>query len=207
MIKKKKRNNATITFADKSQKEQLQAILRSETIQNLMPSTIRRTDYQMLLWAVEHLHQLAFEGKILADGQAIAEEFQKAQLLKYKINDLKIENEQMKTQIKQLEVNLDKYKDIVNSQAKQSKNFDMIEKGYIDSLNSAIRTLEKQKMELLQNNKNLEIANAKVKKMETEIKWMYDKHKEAPTFEAITFLIEFCYNECRYIFKSSIEES
>ena len=38
---KKKRNNATISFTDKSQKEEVQKILREELLQRFMPKDIQ----------------------------------------------------------------------------------------------------------------------------------------------------------------------
>ena len=49
---KPKRNNGTISFSDKSQKEEVQRILREKRLQNLMPDNIRGKDGLMVLWAV-----------------------------------------------------------------------------------------------------------------------------------------------------------
>ncbi len=52
---KKKRNNATISFTDKSQKEEVQKILREELLQRFMPKDIKGKDGLMVLWAIRKL--------------------------------------------------------------------------------------------------------------------------------------------------------
>ena len=63
-MEKKKRNNATITFSQKEQKEQLLQYLNSVQLQNLMPDGVKGKDCQKVLWAVEYLHRLAVDGKL-----------------------------------------------------------------------------------------------------------------------------------------------
>ena len=60
----KKRNNGTISFSDKSQKEEVRSILREKRLQNLMPGDIKGKDGKMVLWAVRYLKNLADKGKI-----------------------------------------------------------------------------------------------------------------------------------------------
>lgn len=64
MEDQKKRNNATITFSDKSQKEKLLLQLNSVQLQNLMPESARRKDCQKVIWAIDYLYNLAVRGKI-----------------------------------------------------------------------------------------------------------------------------------------------
>ena len=54
---KKKRNNATISFTDKSQKEEVQKILREELLQKFMPKDIKGKDGLMVLWAIRTLKE------------------------------------------------------------------------------------------------------------------------------------------------------
>lgn len=64
MEDQKKRNNATITFSDKSQKEKLLLQLNSVQLQNLMPESARKKDCQKVIWAIDYLYNLAVRGKI-----------------------------------------------------------------------------------------------------------------------------------------------
>ena len=64
MVEKKKRNNATITFSDRAQKEKLLLQLNSIQLQNLMPECARGKDCQKVIWAVDYLYNLAVKGKI-----------------------------------------------------------------------------------------------------------------------------------------------
>jgi len=67
-MEEKKRNNATITFTDKSQKERMLQQLNSVRLQNLMKSETRgnayKKDCQKVIWAVDKLYCLAEKGKI-----------------------------------------------------------------------------------------------------------------------------------------------
>ncbi len=54
---KKKRNNATISFTDKSQKEEVQKILREELLQRFMSKDIKGKDGLMVLWAIRKLKE------------------------------------------------------------------------------------------------------------------------------------------------------
>ena len=66
--KAKKRNNATITFSQKEQKERLLQQLNSVQLQNLMKDSTSgdayKKDCQKVIWAVGYLYDLAVKGKI-----------------------------------------------------------------------------------------------------------------------------------------------
>ena len=64
-MEKKKRNNATISFTDKSQKEAVQKILRDEVLQKAMPQEIKGKDGLMVLWAVCQLKEFADKGELV----------------------------------------------------------------------------------------------------------------------------------------------
>lgn len=59
---KPKRNNGTISFSDKSQKEEVQAILQQPNILERMPESIRNKDGLKVLWACRCLKDLADAG-------------------------------------------------------------------------------------------------------------------------------------------------
>lgn len=98
-MEKKKRNNATITFSDKSQKEQLLGHLNSVQLQNLMPDSVKEKDCQKVLWAVEYLHRLAVDGKIRVEVPMFEADSQEKQGLLEEIARLKAENETLKKQL------------------------------------------------------------------------------------------------------------
>lgn len=98
-MEKKKRNNATITFSDKSQKEQLLGHLNSVQLQNLMPDSVKGKDCQKVLWAVEYLHRLAVDGKIRVEVPMFEADSQEKQGLLEEIARLKAENETLKKQL------------------------------------------------------------------------------------------------------------
>lgn len=68
-MEKKKRNNATISFTDKSQKEKVQTILREELLQRLMPKDIKGKDGLMVLWATRALKKI-IEKRELKDPES-----------------------------------------------------------------------------------------------------------------------------------------
>ena len=79
---KTKRNNATISFTDKTQKEEIQAILREQRLQNLMPDDVKGKDGKMVLWAVRYLKHLANNGKMRVEVPMFEDDSQeKHQLL------------------------------------------------------------------------------------------------------------------------------
>ena len=95
MDEKKKRNNATITFSDKAQKEKLLLQLNSMQLQNLMPESTRGKDCQKVVWAVDYLYNLAVKGKIRVQVPMFEEDIQEKyqlieeiQHLKYRITEL-----------------------------------------------------------------------------------------------------------------------
>ena len=98
-MEKKKRNNATVTFSDKSQKEQLLRHLNSVQLQNLMPDSVKGKDCQKVLWAVEYLHRLAVDGKIRVEVPMFEADSQEKQGLLDEIERLKAENETLKKQL------------------------------------------------------------------------------------------------------------
>lgn len=98
-MEKKKRNNATVTFSDKSQKEQLLRHLNSVQLQNLMPDSVKGKDCQKVLWAVEYLHRLAVDGKIRVEVPMFETDSQEKQGLLDEIERLKVENETLKKQL------------------------------------------------------------------------------------------------------------
>lgn len=86
MEEKKKRNNATVTFSSKAEKEQLQ---------NLMPDGVKRKDCKKVLWAVDYLYKLALKGRIRIEVPMFETDSQEKQLLIE-------ENEQLKAKLKEL---------------------------------------------------------------------------------------------------------
>lgn len=59
-----KRNNATISFTDKSQKEEVQAILHEPHLQKLMPPSVRGKDGKMVLWMARYLRDIVELGVV-----------------------------------------------------------------------------------------------------------------------------------------------
>lgn len=78
----KKRNNGTISFSDKGQKEEVRAILRDKRLQNLMPENIRGKDGKMVLWAVRYLMNLVDKGKIRVEVPLFEDDSQELRQLK-----------------------------------------------------------------------------------------------------------------------------
>lgn len=92
----KKRNNGTISFSDKSQKEEVRAILREKRLQNLMPADIKGKDGKMVLWAIRYLKNLADTGKIRLEVPLFEEESQELQQLKDDNQQLRQENQKLR---------------------------------------------------------------------------------------------------------------
>lgn len=84
----KKRNNGTISFSDKSQKEEVRSILREKRLQNLMPGDIKGKDGKTVLWAVRYLKNLADSGKIRLQVPIFEEESEEKRQLLSRISDL-----------------------------------------------------------------------------------------------------------------------
>lgn len=95
MEEKKKRNNATVTFSSKAEKEQLLQQLNSKQLQNLMPDGVKRKDCKKVLWAVAYLYKLALKGRIRIEVPMFETDSQEKQLLIE-------ENEQLKAKLKEL---------------------------------------------------------------------------------------------------------
>lgn len=95
MEEKKKRNNATVTFSSKAEKEQLLQQLNSKQLQNLMPDGVKRKDCKKVLWAVDYLYKLALKGRIRIEVPMFETDSQEKQLLIE-------ENEQLKVKLKEL---------------------------------------------------------------------------------------------------------
>lgn len=95
MEEKKKRNNATVTFSSKAEKEQLLQQLNSKQLQNLMPDGVKRKDCKKVLWAVDYLYKLALKGRIRIEVPMFETDSQEKQLLIE-------ENEQLKAKLKEL---------------------------------------------------------------------------------------------------------
>lgn len=95
MEEKKKRNNATVTFSSKAEKEQLLQQLNSKQLQNLMPDGVKRKDCKKVLWAVDYLYKLALKGRIRVEVPMFETDSQEKQLLIE-------ENEQLKAKMKEL---------------------------------------------------------------------------------------------------------
>jgi len=108
MDEKKKRNNATITFSDKAQKEKLLLQLNSMQLQNLMPESARGKDCQKVIWAVDYLYNLAIKGKIRVQVPMFEEDSQEKFLLIEEIQRLKY-------RIAELERQEGKYIDTINN--------------------------------------------------------------------------------------------
>lgn len=95
MEEKKKRNNATVTFSSKAEKEQLLQQLNSKQLQKLMPDGVKRKDCKKVLWAVDYLYKLALKGRIRIEVPMFETDSQEKQLLIE-------ENEQLKAKLKEL---------------------------------------------------------------------------------------------------------
>lgn len=91
----KKRNNATITFSDRAQKEQLLLQLNSKQLQNLMPENVKKKDCQKVIWAVGYLYRLAVEGKIRVEVPMFEEDSIEKQGLLDEIARLRAENKRL----------------------------------------------------------------------------------------------------------------
>lgn len=107
MVEKKKRNNATITFSDRAQKEKLLLQLNSIQLQNLMPECARGKDCQKVIWAVDYLYNLAVKGKIHVQVPMFEEDSQE----KYQLIE---EIQHLKHRITELERQEEKYIDTIN---------------------------------------------------------------------------------------------
>lgn len=115
MEDQKKRNNATITFSDKSQKEKLLLQLNSVQLQNLMPESTRKKDCQKVIWAVDYLYNLAVKGKIRVQVPMFEDNSEeKQQLIE--------ENEQLQKQISHLEQRIRGYQNYVDMLTKRMKD-------------------------------------------------------------------------------------
>lgn len=86
---KAKRNNATISFTDKSQKEEVQAILREQRLQNLMSDDVKGKDGKMVLWAIRYLKYLADNGKMRIEVPMFEDDSQEKQQMLDEIAQLK----------------------------------------------------------------------------------------------------------------------
>lgn len=87
-MEKPKRNNGTISFSDKSQKEEVQRILMQPNLQNLMPENIRKKDGLKVLWAVRYLKNLADTGKIRLEVPMFCDNSVEVSELETRIADL-----------------------------------------------------------------------------------------------------------------------
>lgn len=93
---KPKRNNGTISFSDKSQKEEVRRILRDTRLQNLMPDNIRGKDGLMVLWAVRFLKNLADKGKMRYEVPMFEDDSAEKQGMMAELEQLRKENETLK---------------------------------------------------------------------------------------------------------------
>lgn len=96
-MEKKKRNNATVTFSRKEQKEEMLQYLNSVQLLNLMPDNVKGKDCKMVLWAVEYLHRLAVDGKIRVQVTMYEEDSQEKQGMIDEIARLKAEIKQLQS--------------------------------------------------------------------------------------------------------------
>lgn len=96
----KKRNNGVISFTDKSQKEEVQRILRDTRLQNLMPESVRNKDGLMVLWAVRFLKNLADKGKMRYEVPMFEEDSQEKQGLLAELEQLRQENKTLKEKLR-----------------------------------------------------------------------------------------------------------
>lgn len=97
---KPKRNNGTISFSDKSQKEEVQRILREKRLQNLMPDNIRGKDGLMVLWAVRFLKNLADKGKMRYEVPMFEDDSAEKQSMTEELERLRRENETLKERLR-----------------------------------------------------------------------------------------------------------
>lgn len=124
MVEKKKRNNATITFSDRAQKEKLLLQLNSIQLQNLMPECARGKDCQMVIWAIGYLYNLAVRGKIRVQVPMFEEDSQE----KYHLID---EIERLKKQLHcqdEMQLQIQRLKDRV-------RELEWLEESYVDTIN------------------------------------------------------------------------
>lgn len=96
----KKRNNGVISFTDKSQKEEVQRILRDTRLQNLMPESVRNKDGLMVLWAVRFLKNLADKGKMRYEVPMFEEDSAEKQGMTEELERLRKENETLKEKLR-----------------------------------------------------------------------------------------------------------
>lgn len=99
-MEQKKRNNGVISFTDKSQKEEVQRILRDTRLQNLMPESVRNKDGLMVLWAVRFLKNLADKGKMRYEVPMFEEDSQEKQGLMAELERLRQENKTLKEKLR-----------------------------------------------------------------------------------------------------------
>ena len=96
----RKRNNGVISFTDKSQKEEVQRILRDTRLQNLMPENVRNKDGLMVLWAVRFLKNLADKGKMRYEVPMFEDDSAEKQGLLAELEQLRQENKTLKEKLR-----------------------------------------------------------------------------------------------------------
>lgn len=99
----RKRNNGVISFTDKSQKEEVQRILRDTRLQNLMPESVRNKDGLMVLWAVRFLKNLADKGKMRYEVPMFEDDSAEKQGLLAELEQLRRENETLKEKLRSID--------------------------------------------------------------------------------------------------------
>ena len=96
----RKRNNGVISFTDKSQKGEVQRILRDTRLQNLMPESVRNKDGLMVLWAVRFLKNLADKGKMRYEVPMFEDDSAEKQGLLAELEQLRQENKTLKEKLR-----------------------------------------------------------------------------------------------------------
>ena len=131
--KAKKRNNATITFSQKEQKERLLQQLNSVQLQNLMKDSTSgdayKKDCQKVIWAVGYLYDLAVKGKIRVQVPLFEENSQEKQGMLEEIDALK----------------------------KRVKELEGLEDGYIQSVNDLTQGITEKEADLKDTERLLQL--------------------------------------------------
>ena len=102
---KKKRNNATITFTDKRQKEEVLNLLHDRRLQDLMPEDVKGKDFKMVIWVVRHLREIVEHGDVASLFMKQEEGSKKSVITK---NQAEIMNNEKKLEVPALQEELQK---------------------------------------------------------------------------------------------------
>lgn len=159
-MEKKKRNNATVTFSRKEQKEEMLQYLNSVQLQNLMPDNVKGKDCKMVFWAVEYLHRLAVDGKIRVQVPMYEEDSQEKQGMIDEIARLKAEIKQLQSMpfvakimqqgntINTLEKDIEAKNEKIENLEQDLKLAQGGETNFVETINSLVEENKKLKVQL-----------------------------------------------------------